>query len=155
MVGNITAERCGALPSGCVAAHAISGIECVIAVDMARRTSRRRRRHMSANQSEACRAVIEFAVGPSGDGVAGGARRCSRWKSRRDVIRNIATKSCSALPCGLVTAHAVGGVQRVIVVDVARSARSGSWRHMRASESKSCDAVVERSRVPTFGRVAV
>lgn len=99
--------------------------------------------------------MIELAIRPFSDGMTSRAGRGSRRETRGDVVRHAATKGRRAVPSLLVTAHAVRGVQRVVVADMARHAGSRRWRGVRACERESRQAVVEGSRVPTLGRVAV
>ena len=51
-----------------------------------------------------------------------------------------------------MAAHAIGGVQRVIIVDMALRARS---RGVRPREREACSAVIERCRIPAEGGMAV
>ncbi len=155
VIRDVAANRGCALPSRSVAAHAIRGIQCVIAVDVARRASRRCRRHVRTDECETGRTVIELSVGPRRDRMARCARSGGRWETRGDVVRNIAPNRRRALPRRLMAAHAIGGIERVIVVDMARSARSRCRRHVRARKREPRDAVIEGSRIPTFGRVAI
>ena len=57
------------------------------------------------------------------------ARRAHSGSARKsgcDVIGNRAANGSRAVPRGRVTAHAIGGAESVIVVDMARRAGSGS-----------------------------
>jgi len=81
------------------------------------------------------RGVVELAVDPLSNGVALGASRGRRGEARLDMIRHIAAKEGVLFPLRLVDAHAIGRVQRVIVVDVAGSAGRGRRRSVRASQS--------------------
>ena len=51
--------------------------------------------------------------------------------------------------------HTVCGVQRVVVAHVAGGAGRWSWGSVRACQREACHAVVERSGVPTFRRMAI
>ena len=62
---------------------------------------------MRISEWEAGGAVIELAIGPDRDGMAGGAGRCAGGETRRYVIRNISADGLRAVPGGLVTAHAI------------------------------------------------
>ena len=55
-------------------------------------------------QGEACRAVIEFAISPGGDGMTCRAGGCRCREIGGDVIRDIATKRLGFIPVGLMTA---------------------------------------------------
>ena len=59
---------------------------------------------------------------------------------RRNVIGYVAAERLRAVPSRLVAAHAIGGVQRIIVVDVALRARR---RGVSACERETGNAVVE------------
>ncbi len=105
-------------------------------------------------QREACRTVIEFAVSPRRDRMAGRTSRRCRREARSDVIRNIAAKCRGALPCRRVAAHAIRGIERVVAVDMARRARSGSRRHVRPDKREARGAVIEFSISPRRDRMA-
>ena len=96
--------------------------------------------------------MVERASGPGGNGMAGGALRSRCWETRRDVIRYISADSSGALESGGVAAIAVRGIQRVVVIRMAGSARG---RKVRAHQRKSGNAVIERGRIPTRRGVAV
>ena len=127
-------------------------VQAVVVVDVA---ARARNVRVTVREWKTKSGVIKFSVGPCCDRVARRAGRGRRRETSLDVIRNISSDGRSAIPIGLVAAHAIGRVERVIVVDVARRARSRRRRHVRPGQRKSCNAVIERSRVPTFRRVAV
>lgn len=63
--------------------------------------------------------MIEFAVGPNGDGVASGAGRGSGWEIGSDVIGDVAAKGLRLIPVRSVAGEAIRGIQRIVVVDVA------------------------------------
>jgi len=69
MVRNVPTKRCGLIPIGPMAGHAISRIQRVVAIDVAGRASCRNRGHVSARQRKARSAVVELAVRPGRDGV--------------------------------------------------------------------------------------
>ena len=96
--------------------------------------------------------MVERASGPGGNGMAGGALRSRCWETRRDVIRYISADSSGALERSGVAAIAVRGIQRVVVIRMAGSARG---RKVRAHQRKSGNAVIERGRIPTRRGVAV
>jgi hypothetical protein len=54
-----------------------------------------------------------------------------------------------------MAAVAVRGVERVIVIDVARRAGRRGRRHVRARQRKARHAVIKRSRIPALRCVAV
>jgi len=134
------------------------GSQAVIVVDVARSAGR----HLAAvghegvriQQREPERSVVELAVDPLSNGVALGASRGRCGEARLDVVRHIAAERRRAVPLRLVAAHAIGCVQCVIVVDVAGSAGRGRRRSVRASQSETGGAVVERSGVPTLRGMA-
>lgn len=100
-------------------------------------------------------AVIKAAVGPFRDGVTGGAHRCGARESRRNVIWHRAANRRRAVPGGCMTAHAVRGVQCVIVVCVTRCARRWIGRGVCARESESGHAVVKGGCIPSLCCVTV
>ncbi len=116
----------GLLPLGKVAAGIAavrrSRLQIVIVVDVAGSTG-----HVgvAVRQQEARSAVIEFAVGPSGNGVAAGASRGCRREAGGDVIRDIAADGLGLVPIRCVARHAIGRIQSVIIVHVAGGA--GRW----------------------------
>ena len=118
---------------------------------MARRA---RSRGVGANQRESSGAVVKHSGGPSGNGVAGSARGGGGRETRSDVIRYVATNRRRGVPRRDVAGHAVRGVQRVIVIDMAGSAWRRCRRHVRSGQSKSGQAVIERRGGPTNSRVA-
>ncbi len=149
----------GLLPGGQVALRVTAigrlNIQRVVATNVALRASSdfaRRRKLVRIRQREARGAMIELAVGPNGDGMAGGAGRRGRREIRSHVVGDIAANGLRAVPSGSVAGHAIAAAERVVIVDMALGAGCGG---MRASQSKSGNAMVECSGVPTFGRVAV
>ena len=110
---------------------------------------------MCPRQGEARCTVIEFSGSPRRDRVA--RRTCGgrSWESSRHVIGHISAERRRALPRRLVATHAISGVQRVVVVDMAGSTRSRRRRHVRARQRKSRHAVVKRSCIPPLRRVAI
>ena len=109
-------------------------------------------RGVLSSQRETRRGVVEFSSSPRGNGMARCALRSRGGKTRGDVIGDIPANGSGALERSRVAAVAVRGIQRVIVVGMAGSARR---RKMRAYQGKPRDAVVERCSVPTGGGVAV
>ena len=68
--------------------------------------------------------MIENSIGPRRDGVARRTGRRGRGEISGDVVGNVPAKGLRAVPCRLVTAQAVSGIQRVVIVDVAGEAGS-------------------------------
>ena len=99
--------------------------------------------------------VIKAAVRPFRDRVTGGAHRCGIRESGRDVVWHGAADRRRTVPGRRMAAHAVRGVQRVIVVRMARGARRRSGRRMCTRQSESGHAMVKRGCIPSLGRVAV
>ena len=155
MIRDVATNRGCLVPVRNVAAITIRRVQRVVAVDVARRARRRHWRHMRAHQSESRGAVIEFSIGPLCDGMARGASRRSGRKTGRDVIRHISADCRGLVPVRRMTAHAVGRIQRVVIVDVAGSTWRRSRRHMRARQRESRHAVIKRCRIPAFRGVAV
>ena len=84
--------------------------------------------------------------------MAGGALRRRRWEARSHVIWDVSANGGGALERSRVAAIAVRGIQRVVVIRMAGSARG---RKVRAHQRKPGDAVIERGSVPTCRGVAV
>ena len=104
---------------------------------------------------EAERSVIKRSRAPGSDGMALRTGRGGSRKAGLDVIGNVTAERRRAVPAAEVTSHAVRGVQRIIIVHMARGAWRWRRRHVRAGESKTGRAVIEGSRVPTRSSVAV
>ena len=98
---------------------------------------------MRVRQWKAKCVVIKLAVGPFRDGMASRAGRGSRGKTSGDVIRDTSTEGRCSVPRIQMAAHAIRGLQRVVVVDVAGSAGRGRWRGMSSRQSEPRYAVVE------------
>ena len=109
-------------------------------------------RSVSSRQRKSRGGVVELSRSPGGDGMARGTLRRGGRESCRDVIWYISTDGGGALERGCVAAVAVRGIQSVVVIRMAGSARRGE---VRAHQCESGDAVVERCSVPTGGGVAV
>lgn len=92
--------------------------------------------------------MIEFSVSPCSDGMAAGTGRSSGGKIRSDVIGHVAACGLCFIPVGRVARHAIGRIERVVVVDVARDAGSRSGRRVRAGQSETCGVVIERGGIP-------
>jgi hypothetical protein len=105
-----------------------------------------------SRQWETGGAVVERSRSPGGNGMAGRALRGCGRKPRGDVIRHVPADGGGALERSRVAAIAIRGIQRVIIVGVARRARG---REVRSGQRKSGDAVVERCTIPTCGGVTV
>ena len=121
-------RRIGLLPGGQVATGVPAIVwldrQRVVVVEMAGGASHA---GMSVGQRESCCAVIEDTSGPGGDGVARGALSSRRRESSSDVVGDIPAQRCSALECRLVTAVAVGRIQREVIIYVAGSAGRRRW----------------------------
>ena len=70
MVWYVSTNRLRGVPGRLVAAHAIGRGQRIVVADMAGGAGRRRRRHVSANQRKAGRAVIERRAIPAQGGMA-------------------------------------------------------------------------------------
>ncbi len=99
------------------------------------------------------RGVVEGSTEPAG-GVVATRSVASGRESRRDVIGYAAAQGLCAVPIGKVTAVArrVGRGEAVIIADVALS--TSGFGQMRAGESPTGGAVIERSRIPSRSVVA-
>ena len=158
MIGYRSTHRCSRGVRSLVAAIAVrvgTG-ERVIAVDVAIRALLYAwgsgGNDVSTSQRPARGAVIEFTVGPHGDGVAGRAGRRSSGEVRLDMVGHVAAIRWSEIPGRLVAAQAIGigRSQRVVIGDVAADAgRSG----MRADQGKA-GGIVAPSGCPARGVVA-
>ena len=151
MNGVISLLPCRQVASG-VSAVRWGNLQRVVAIDMALAALHG---GVFVCQREARRAVVELSIRPCRNRVAGRAGSRGAGKAGRDVVRHISAERRRALPRRLMTAHAIGRVQRVIVVDMARRARSRRRRHMCSHQRKSRQAVVKRSGIPAFRRVAI
>ena len=156
VVRHVTAKRHGALPGGGVATVAVRWeIAGIVVVDVACRAGSLGGIGVRSSKRKTGGAVIELAVGPSSDGMAGGALRGSIRESGSDMVRNSSANCRGAVPGRLVATVAIRGIQCVVVADVAGRAGSRRGRHVRAYQGEAGDAVVERSSVPAGGGVAV
>jgi len=106
-------------------------------------------------QREAKGVVIELAIRPFRDRMAGRTSGGRGGKARGDVIRNASAKGRRAVPRCLVATHTVRRIQRVVVVDVAGQTGRGSRRSVRSCECESRHTVVEGSSIPPFGSMAI
>jgi len=121
VIGHVSAESNGALPGGRMAAVAVCRkIAGIVVVDVAGGAGRFCRIGVRAGQRETSRAVIEFSSGPGRDGMARRTHGCGAWEAGCDVVGYRTTDGRGAVPCRQVATHAVGRVQGVIVVNVAR-----------------------------------
>src|ERR1700730_5714927 len=160
VIGNGPAKRLRLGPVRLVATVAI-GVgrsQRVVASHVTLRAGRdlASRRHLvRARQRPTGTAVIELAVSPGSDGVATGTSGGGGREVRSVVIRNVAAERLRLVPIGCVAGEAVRGIQSVIIVDVAGSAGRRRGRHVRADKSEAGDAVIERSRAPSHGGVAL
>jgi len=101
VVGNVAANRCGALKGCRMATVAIGGAERVVVAHMAQLAGSRLGRHVRSRQSKSGRAVIECCGSKAHGCVAIGAISRGKQRSSRGVRR-----SRGALP-----AAAIVGVQ--------------------------------------------
>lgn len=123
MIGDIAAHRNGALPGRRVAAVAVRRqIPGIVVVYVAGRAGSLRRVGVSSGERKARCAVIELAIGPRRDGMAGSALGSRIRKTRRDVVRHGSADRRGAVPGRLMTAVAVSGTQAVVIADMAGSA---------------------------------
>ena len=103
-------------------------------------------------QRETRRGVVEGSSSPRGDRMARSALCRGSWEARGHVIRHVSTDCGGALERRRVASVAVRGIQRVVIVGMARRARG---REVRPRQRKSRHTVVERCTIPTCGAVAV
>lgn len=124
--------------------------QAVVVVDVAEGASHIR---VSVGKRKAGCGVIENARGPRCDGVAGRARRRGCRETGRDVVWYRSAYRCGADESRLMAAVTIRGIERVVVVHVAR--RTGSRRrgHVRSGQRKSGDAVIECRRGPARRRM--
>ena len=149
VIRNISADSSSALERRRVAAIAICGIQRVVAVDVA---GSARRGQMRTHQRKACGAVVERSGSPGGNGMARRALCGGSWEARRHVIWHVSTDCGGALERRRVAAITIRGIQRVVIVGMARRARC---RKVRPRQRKAGHTVVERRAIPTCGGVAV
>src|ERR1700682_6108535 len=109
-------------------------------------------RSVSPGKRETRGGVVELSSSPGGNRMAGGTLRGRCWETRSHVVRYISADGGGALERSCMAAIAVRGIQRVVVIRMAGSARC---RKVRAHQRKSGDAVVERAPIPPCGGVAV
>jgi hypothetical protein len=128
-VGRILCRLPGRQVAPRVSAVRRRNIQTVVAVDVAGGTAGHLAsvgyQRVGIRQRKTESVVVELAVCPLRDGMARRASRSCRGKPGGDVIWHASAKGWRAVPCRQVAAHAVRGVQRVIVVDVA--GRAGRW----------------------------
>jgi hypothetical protein len=111
-----------------------------------------RRRKVRTHERETRGAVVKRSSCPRSDRMAGRALRSGGWEARSHVIRYVSTNCGGALKRSGMAAIAVRGIQRVVVIGMAGSARR---RSMRPRQRKSGHTMVERRTIPTCGGVAV
>jgi hypothetical protein len=99
--------------------------------------------------------VVEPSRRPRGDRVACRALRGGIREAGRNMIGHIAADCGRAVPGADMAAVAIGGIQSVIVADVAGSAGRRSWGRVGANQSEAGHAVIEGRCVPTGGGVAI
>lgn len=127
-------------------------IQAVVVVDVAGRTGHIR---VAIGQRKTKCSVIKLSVRPLCDRVALRACRRGVRKARLNVIGHVSAIARRLVPVGDVTAIAVRRVQRVVIVDMARSAWRRCGRHVCTDQREAGHAVIERGRVPTLGGVAI
>ena len=129
-----------------MATHAGRAGDVVVAVDVT--IGAQPRRHgMRPGQCESCAGVIEFAVRPQNGIVAvlAGGR-----EMRCDVVHRTGRRVVVVL----MTTHARGARQVVIIVDVAVRALA-RWNRVRTAQRESCSAMVKSCVQPTTGVVTL
>jgi len=128
-----------------VAGHACGAVQAVIVVHVAVGAGARRN-GVQPSERESSAGVIEGRVQPCRGAVALVA---GLWEIRRNVIR-----IGGALVVLQVTSHARGGVQAVVVVDMA--IRALAWRDRVQAGKREARAVVVEGRIrPVAGVVAL
>ena len=153
----------GLLPGGQVTARipAIgrSNIQAVVVVDVTESAAWNLAaisdEGVRVGQRKAKRIVVEFSVGPLGDGMASGTSGRGRREAGADVIGNGTAKRWRAIPGRQMAPNTISRIQGVVVADVASGARRGRRRHVCAGKRETSEAVIKRRSVPTLGGVAV
>lgn len=144
VIWHVSAKRCCALPGRSVATVAIGRqISGVIVVHVARRAGRLCRVGVRSCQGKSSCAVIEFAGGPCRNRMARRTHGSGVGKTGRNMIWNGATECRRAVPSRGMATHAICRIQRIVIVDMARSTRSRCRRHVRPHECESRHAVIE------------
>ena len=110
---------------------------------------------MPVGQQEPGRAVIEDARSPSCNRVARRASRCRRRECGGNMVRHRSADVRGAEKYRLVAAVTIRGIERVVVVHMARRAGGRRRGHVRSGQGKSRDAVIERRRSPARCRMAI
>lgn len=149
VVGDVAANGLGLIPIGSVAGHAVRSVERVIVVDVACRTGSRSGGPVRANESEAGYRVIEGSGVPTLGGMAVGAIRRSKTRTRGGVNRVGGLLPLGEVATG-IAAVGWGDLQIVIVVDVAGSAGNVG---MSVGEQEAGGAVIKDRGIPTDGVV--
>jgi hypothetical protein len=98
--------------------------------------------------------MIENTGSPGGNGMAECTLRSRGWKPSGDMVRYVPAHGGGALEGGLVAAITIRRIERVVVAFMAGGTGCRRRRHVRPSQSKRCDAMVERHSVPIHSRVA-
>jgi len=146
----------GLLPASEVATgiSAFGGLnrEVVVAADMAGSAGNV---GVAIGQREANGGVVELAVRPLCYGVATRTGSSGGGESSSDVVGHACAKSLCFVPVGRVAGHAIGGVESVVVTDMAGSARRRVGRHVGARKSEAGHAVIEGGRIPAVGGMAI
>ena len=155
VVGNRATEGDGTLPGRNVAAIAVRRQTAgIVAADVASRARCFGGVGVGAGEREASGAVIKFPRSPGGDGMARSALCRGNWEPGGNVVRNVPSDGHRAIKRCRVATITIGGIQRVIVADVASGARSRRGRHVRAYQREAGDAVIKRSGIPARSGVA-
>ena len=82
-----------------------SDLEGVIIVDVA---GSAKHVGVAVGEREANGSVVEFAIGPGGDGMASGASRGCGGETRADVVGDVAAECLRLVPIGRMAGHALG-----------------------------------------------
>lgn len=135
-----------------IAAIGRSNLQVVVAIDVAGRAE-----HvgMPIGERKSGGTVVEFAIGPGGDGMASGTSGSCGGESRGEVVGHGAAQSCRFIPVSRMAGYAVGRIQSVVIVDVAGSTGSGRGRLVRADKRETRNAVIEGSGIPSLRGVTV
>jgi hypothetical protein len=104
--------------------------QSIVAADV---TQGARSRNVQPRQRESRGAVIEYAGGPSRDGVASRTLRRRRGETSRHVIRHVAANGLRAQERSRVAGVAIARAERVVVAYVTRRTGRRRRRHVCSS----------------------